>query len=181
MPPAYDMPDDRKTDQPIRIGISACLLGCDCRYDGKHKRDRLLCDTLGKHFQWVPICPEVELGLPTPRPRLQLEWRDGQVRMIMPAEEKDLTETMTAYARRRVAALAEQRICGCVLKSNSPSCGIRDVPVCGNAPDTRRAGRGLFAEAIVAQMPNLPLEDERRLQDTRLRENWVARVLAYAH
>ncbi len=180
MPPAYDMPDDRKTEQPIRIGISACLLGHDCRYDGKHKRDRILCDTLGKRFQWVPICPEVEIGLPTPRPKLQLEWRDGQVRIVMSAEEKDLTEAMSAYARRRVAALAEEGVCGCVLKSKSPSCGIRDVPVYGNAPPTSRNGRGLFAEALIARLPNLPVEDERRLQDTRLRENWIMRVLAYA-
>ncbi|NQU25051.1 MAG: DUF523 domain-containing protein [Candidatus Nealsonbacteria bacterium] len=170
------MPDH----SPVRIGVSACLLGRDCRYDGKHKRDSLLCDTLGQRFQCVPICPEVELGLPTPRPAMQLQRRAGEIRLVVPEQEKDLTEAMLAYARRRVAALAEEGVCGFVLKSKSPSCGIWDVPVYEDAAAASQSGRGLFAETLMTRLPNLPVEDQRRLQDARLRENWIARVFAYA-
>lgn len=167
-------PDDR-----LRIGISACLLGQNVRWDGGHKRDRFLTDELGPFVEWVPVCPEVELGLGTPRPTLRLERRGHDVRMIEPASAGDRTEAMRAYARRRVKALEAEDLCGYVLKKDSPSCGMERVKVYGGAGPAVRDGRGLFAEALVERFPDLPVEEEGRLGDARLRESFVVRVFAY--
>ena len=104
------------TDQPIRIGISTCLLGEEVRYDGGHKHDRFITDTLGQYFEWVPCCPEVEIGLGVPRPTIRLEWHDDDVRLIMPQRELDLTQKMRAYANSRVRELADEDLCGYLLK-----------------------------------------------------------------
>ncbi len=166
--------------EPIRIGISACLLGRRVRFDGGHKQDRYLTDTLGQYFEWVPVCPEVEVGLPTPRPSLRLELHDGEIRMMMPKEGKDLTRAMRSYAKSRTAALAENELSGYLLKRDSPSCGMERVRVYrGQGQPPNRNGRGLYAEALLARFPNLPVEEEGRLHDPRLRENWVTRVFAY--
>jgi uncharacterized protein YbgA (DUF1722 family)/uncharacterized protein YbbK (DUF523 family) len=173
------MNDVPPADRPIRIGISACLLGRKVRFDGGHKRDRFLTDTLGEYFEWVPVCPEVEVGLPTPRPSLRLELHGDRVRMIMPKEERDLTSPMRAYAKRRVAALAREKLSGYVLKKDSPSCGMERVRVYKEKGPPNRNGRGMYAEALLARFPLLPVEEEGRLHDPRLRENWVTRVFAY--
>ncbi len=166
--------------QPIRVGISSCLLGEKVRFDGGHKHDRFLTDNFGQYVEWVPVCPEVEVGLPTPRPSLRLERHGDEVRMVMPKQQRDLTRQMQAYARRRTARLQDQSLCGYVLKKDSPSCGMERVKI---YPKTEgpaaRTGRGLFAEALLRQMPNLPVEEEGRLHDPRLRENWISRVFAY--
>ena len=167
-------------DAPIRIGISACLLGEHVRYDGGHKRDNFLVDTFGKYVEWVPVCPEVESGLPTPRETLRLVNRDGRLRMVMPKSGRDWTDEMTRYAGRRVAELGEADLCGYVLKKDSPSCGMERVKVydeAGGMPS--KAGRGLFAEALLRRSPWLPVEEEGRLFDPRLRENFVERVFAF--
>jgi uncharacterized protein YbgA (DUF1722 family)/uncharacterized protein YbbK (DUF523 family) len=166
--------------QPIRIGISACLLGQKVRFDGGHKHDRYLTDTLGQYFEWVPVCPEVEVGLGVPRPTLRLETRNDELRLIMPKEGRDLTRTMTAYARVRVKALEMEGLTGYLLKSASPSCGLERVKVySGDRHPPTRKGRGLFAQALVGRLSNLPVEEEGRLHDPRLRENWITRVFAY--
>ena len=108
-------------EEPIRIGISACLLGEKVRFDGGHKRDRYLTDTLGQYFQWVRVCPEVEVGLPTPRPSLRLELHDGETRMIMPKESRDLTRQMRTYAKSRAKALEGEDLSGYLLKKDSPN------------------------------------------------------------
>jgi uncharacterized protein YbgA (DUF1722 family)/uncharacterized protein YbbK (DUF523 family) len=172
----HDRPD---RDEPIRIGISACLLGQKVRFDGGHKQDRYLTDTLGEYFGWVPVCPEVEIGLPTPRPTIRLESLDDEVRMVIAKEDRDLTGEMRRYAKSRVAALAKDQLSGYVLKKNSPSCGMERVRVYRDKGPPSRNGRGLFAEALLARFPNLPVEEEGRLHDPRLRENWVTRVFAY--
>jgi uncharacterized protein YbgA (DUF1722 family)/uncharacterized protein YbbK (DUF523 family) len=163
----------------IRIGISACLLGAQVRYDGGHKRDAFLADTFGRHVDWVSVCPEVEVGLGTPRETLRLEAIDGRVRMVMPKSGRDLTDEMRAYARRRVEALADEDLCGYVLKKDSPSCGLFRVKVYDARRAPSRGGRGLFAEVLVERFPALPVEEEGRLSDPRLRENFVERVFAY--
>ncbi|MHC4398911.1 MAG: YbgA family protein [Planctomycetota bacterium] len=166
--------------EPIRIGISACLLGEKVRFDGGHKRDRYLTDTLGQYFRWVAVCPEVEVGLPTPRPSLRLELHDGQLRMVMPKEHRDLTQPMRTYAKSRAKALESEGLSGYLLKKDSPSCGLERVRVYkGPGQPPNRNGRGLFAEALLARFPNLPVEEEGRLHDPPLRENWVTRVFAY--
>ena len=175
------MPDFQGVvDEPIRIGISACLLGHKVRFDGGHKQDRYLTDTLGQYFQWVPVCPEVEVGLSTPRPTLRLESRDGDIRMVMPKEGRDLTRDMRRYAKPRVAALAKEGLTGYLLKKDSPSCGMERVKVYyGEGSSPSKKGRGFYAEALLTRFPNLPVEEEGRLHDPRLRENWITRVFAY--
>jgi uncharacterized protein YbgA (DUF1722 family)/uncharacterized protein YbbK (DUF523 family) len=160
--------------------VSACLLGEKVRYDGGHKQDRYLTDTLSAYFEWVPVCPEVELGLGTPRETLRLERVKDTLHMIMPGIGRDLTEPMCAYARDRVEKLAGEGLRGYIFKSDSPSCGMERVRVYGSGGRPARTGRGLFADALIARFPDLPVEEEGRLCDPGLRENWIERVIAYS-
>ena len=164
---------------PIRIGISACLLGRAVRYDGGHKRDAFLVETFGRCVEWVPVCPEVELGLGVPRPTLRLERHGGNVRLVVPKTGEDHTDAMHRYASKRVTQLSDDDLCGYVLKKDSPSCGMERVKVYGADAVPSRSGRGVFAEALMRRYPNLPVEEEGRLNDPLLRENFVERVFAY--
>ena len=174
-PPAW-----RDTRTPVRLGISACLLGEKVRYDGDHNRDPLAVETIGRRVEWVPVCPEMEIGMRAPRPPIRLERRENQAgfRLIEPGSQTDLTERMRRWARGRLAALAKEGICGFILKRNSPSCGLRRVKAFH--PDDRPAGsgRGLFAEALLRAFPRLPVEENERLWDPEARGQWVARVFA---
>jgi uncharacterized protein YbgA (DUF1722 family)/uncharacterized protein YbbK (DUF523 family) len=163
----------------VRIGISMCLLGERVRFDGGHKRDAFLVETFGRFVEWVPVCPEVESGLPTPRDTLRLVRADGGLRMVMPRSGLDHTDAMRTFALRRVTELAAQDLCGCVLKKDSPSCGMERVKVYEPGGVPTRSGRGLFAEALLRSLPSLPVEEEGRLYDPRLRDNFVERVFAY--
>jgi len=163
----------------IRIGISSCLLGEDVRYDGGHKRDRFLTDTLGRFVEWVPVCPEVEAGFGTPREPMQLVDAGSGLRLITVRTRRDLTNTLTRYAGRRVEELAHHDLSGYVLKKDSPSCGPDRVKVYGRSSSPARSGTGLFAAALRQRYPFLPIEDEGRLSDPRLRENFVERLFAY--
>jgi uncharacterized protein YbgA (DUF1722 family)/uncharacterized protein YbbK (DUF523 family) len=165
--------------RPIRIGISACLLGERVRYDGGHKRDAYLVETFGRYVEWVPVCPEVEMGLGTPRETLRLVRIGGDIRLVMPKTGADHTEAMHTYANRRVAELAKEDLCGYILKKDSPSCGMERVRVFDAQGVPAKSGRGLFAEALLRHFPHLPIEEEGRLTDPRLRENFVERVFAY--
>jgi len=166
-------------DPPIRIGISACLLGERVRYDGGHKRDAYLVETFGRYVEWVPVCPEVEMGLGTPRETLRLVRTGGDTRLIMPKTGADHTEAMRAYASRRIAELAKEDLCGYILKKDSPSCGMERVRVFDVHGVPAKSGRGLFAEALLQYFPHLPIEEEGRLSDPRRRDNFVERVFAY--
>ena len=172
-------PDPVAAPRAIRIGISACLLGDEVRFDGGHKRDRFLTDTLGPFVEWVRVCPEVELGLGTPRETLRLVKAGGTLRLITTRTATDHTEGMRDWASRRSAELAEQDLCGYVLKKDSPSCGMERVKVYGTEGVPERTGRGLFATALISRFPHLPVEEEGRLSDPRLRENFIERVFAY--
>ena len=170
----------------IRIGVSACLLGAKVRFDGQHKRDGFLVDELGPLVEWVPVCPEVEVGMGVPREAVRLVAagaRAGQPRMLGLATGADWTARMNRLAATRARALARQELSGFVLKSKSPSCGMERVKIFADvearAPLHAR-GTGLFAAALARALPNLPIEEEGRLQDPRLRENFVERVFAYA-
>lgn len=170
------------TAPPLRIGISSCLLGQKVRFDGGHKRDAFLVDTFGRYVEWVPVCPEVEVGMGTPREAVRLEKAESgpfPILMIAPKSGTEWTARMTAFASRRVDELAALDLSGYVLKSNSPSCGLERVRIYGEGAMPMRAGRGLFAEALASRFPTLPLEEEGRLCDPRLRENFVERVFAY--
>ena len=167
------------THERVRLGISACLLGEPVRFDGGHKRDPFLVESLGAFVEWVPVCPEVELGLGTPRETVRLEVHGGRVRMIASGSRIDHSDAMRAFARRRVAGLARERLSGYILKQGSPSCGLRGVPIHHESGAALRSGRGLFAEALLARFPHLPVEEEGRLAAPRLRESFLVRVLIY--
>jgi len=163
----------------VRIGISACLLGQEVRFDGGHKRDRFLTDTFGRFVEWVPVCPEVEAGFGTPREAMRLVSDTGRVRLMTVKTAVDLTDRLERYARRRVEQLASERLCGYVLKKDSPSCGLARVKVYDPHTVPSRTGVGLFAAALRARFPYLPVEEEGRLVDPRIRDNFVERVFAY--
>jgi uncharacterized protein YbbK (DUF523 family)/uncharacterized protein YbgA (DUF1722 family) len=163
----------------LRVGISACLLGERVRYDGGHKRDRFLADVLGKRVEWVPVCPEVELGLGIPRPPIDLVRVGTEIRLIVGPTGEDITETMRAYAAWRAKGLASLELDGYVLKSRSPSCGLARVPV-RDRDDGEATGRGLFADALAVTMPQLPMEEETRLRRVPVRAHFVERLFAAA-
>jgi uncharacterized protein YbgA (DUF1722 family)/uncharacterized protein YbbK (DUF523 family) len=175
-------PDPRppwRDEQPIRIGISSCLLGNAVRWNGGHKRDPFLVDQLARFVEWVPVCPEVEAGMGVPRETVQLVVREGAVHLVASRSGEDWTARMRAFAARRIRILEGLDLCGFVLKKASPSCGLERVPVRNERGMPRKNGRGLFAEALVGAQELLPVEEEGRLHDPRLRENWLERVFAY--
>ena len=159
------------THERIRLGISACLLGEPVRFDGGHKRDPFLVESLGQFVDWVPVCPEVESGLDAPRESMRLVQADGRIRLLTNKTAQDHTTRMRSYARRRVEELADGELCGFVLKKDSPTCGLERVKVYGTAGMPVKSGRGLFADALVTRFPLLPVEEEGRLNNPRLREN----------
>ncbi|MGH9143287.1 MAG: YbgA family protein [Vicinamibacterales bacterium] len=169
----------KKTSGRIRIGVSACLLGDEVRYDGGHKRDAFLTQTLGPLVEWVKVCPEVESGMPTPRESIRLVDEDGVIRLRTVGTGVDHTASMTAYATARVVALDAADLCGYVLKNNSPSCGMTRVKVYGGNGPPSKSGVGVFAAALMERFPHLPVEEEGRLTDARLRENFIERVFAF--
>lgn len=165
--------------QQIRIGISSCLLGEKVRFDGGHKRDAFIADILGKNFTWLPVCPEIEIGLGAPRETLRLEGTPDNPRLIAPSSHNDLTESMLHYAGNRVRDLLELNLHGYILKKNSPSCGLERVRVYNPKGSPLPNGRGLFAKALIDHCPLLPVVEEVHLQDMRWRENFIERVFAY--
>ena len=163
----------------IRIGISACLLGDQVRYDGGHKRDTFLTETLGPLVEWVKVCPEVEVGMGTPRESIRLVDQGGALRLLTVKSGIDHTASMTAYSAQKARALEAEQLSGYVLKKDSPSCGMTRVKVYRDKEPGRRTGVGLFAQALMDRFPHLPVEEEGRLTDPRLRENFIERVFAY--
>lgn len=163
-------------NEEIRVGISSCLLGEEVRFDGGHKHDRYLTGVLGEWVRWVPVCPEVDIGLPIPRPSIRLEGAPTEPRLVEPKSGEDLTERMRTYSERKVAELKELDLDGYVLKKGSPSCGMERVRVYGPGGAPSRDGVGLYARELMQRWPHLPVEEEGRLNDPRLRENFIERV-----
>lgn len=162
----------------IAVGVSSCLLGEPVRYDGGHKHDHYVTDTLGRFFRFVPVCPEVGCGLPVPREAMRLEGDPATPRLVTNRTGVDLTERMLEYCRITVRDLEKEDLCGFIFKKNSPSSGLFRVKVYqGGMP--AKSGRGLFAAAIVGHFPLLPVEEEGRLYDMGIRENFIERVFAY--
>ena len=169
------------SNAPIRVGISACLLGQEVRFDGGHKRDTFLTEEFGRFVQWVPVCPEVEAGFGTPREAMHLRRSNGELRLVTVKTDRDMTVPMERLIHRRLPALDAEDLSGYVLKKNSPSCGLERVKVYNRTgASLPAAGRGLFADALISRFPLLPVEEEGRLSDPRLRENFVERVFAYS-
>lgn len=163
--------------QPMTIGVSSCLLGENVRYDGGHKRDCYIAGTLGRLFRLLPVCPEVGCGLSVPRETMRLEGDPSAPRLVTSGTRIDLTDRMLEYSSRKLDELAAVDLCGFIFKKNSPSCGLYDVEIFETAAPAG-SGRGLFAAAVVARFPQLPVEEEGRLHDKDLRENFIRRVLA---
>ena len=166
-------------DASVRLGVSACLLGQEVRYDGGHKRDPFLTDTLARFVQFVPVCPEEEAGFGTPREAMRLEQHTGEHRLVTIRTGRDVTAPLRAAASSRIKQLAGLDLDGYVLKKDSPSCGLVRVKVYPSVGPAERTGRGLFAAALTHALPNLPVEDEGRLHDPRLREGFIVRVFAH--
>lgn len=167
-------------DANLRLGIASCLLGEKVRFDGGHKRDDFLTGTVAPHVAWVPVCPEAESGMGVPRPTVRLEvGEDGATRMVDPKSGADHTSAMRRFAKARVRALADEDLDGYVLKKDSPSCGMERVRLYGAAGMPTRQGVGLFAAELLARFPHLPIEEEGRLHDPGLRENFFVRAFAY--
>jgi len=163
----------------IRVGVSTCLLGENVRYDGGHKHDAYVADLLGSYVTFVPVCPEVEMGLGTPREAIRLVRRDGALRLLGRQSGDDHTDAMARYAIRRLADLEKADLSGYILKRGSPSCGMERVHVRDARGFPLPSGRGLFAEALLQRFPLLPVEEEGRLQDAGLRESFVERIFAF--
>lgn len=176
---AHEAPSDPPAR--IRVGISSCLLGEKVRFDGGHKREPYLVETLGRWFEWVPVCPEMEIGLGTPRESLRLVGKPEDARLVAPASGKDHTRAMQDYAGARLRELAGAGLHGYVLKKDSPTCGLFRVRLYpgGRGTTPARDGVGLFAKELVAALPDLPVEEEGRLNDMPLRENFIERVFAH--
>jgi uncharacterized protein YbgA (DUF1722 family)/uncharacterized protein YbbK (DUF523 family) len=164
----------------IRVGISSCLLGEEVRFDGGHKRDAFLTDSFGRFVEWVPVCPEIEAGLSAPREAIHLARADGHVRLLTVKTRVDLTDRLEAFSRRRASELESEHLSGYVFKKNSPSCGLERVKVYDARRAPEKSGRGIFAARLTGRFPDLPVEEEGRLSDPRLRENFVERVFAYS-
>lgn len=163
----------------IKIGISSCLLGNPVRFDGGHKRDRYITDTLGVYFDFVPVCPEVECGLPVPRESMRLIGDPESPRLVANKSGADHTERMLSWAHSRVEQLAGEGLCGFIFKSKSPSSGMARVKVYDRNNVPSNSGVGLFAGVFMDRFPLLPVEEEGRLHDLVLRENFIESVFVY--
>lgn len=169
---------EQTADKP-KIGISMCLLGTNVRHDGGNCANSLANKTLSDFFRWHPVCPEVGSGMPTPRPAMRLVQTEAGVRLRESQSGADKTEQLGGYCRKLVQDLSKLPLQGFILKSKSPSCGLKRVMIYGEAGNKLAAGAGLFAAALQEALPHLPVEEDGRLNDVHLRELFVERVYAY--
>ena len=174
------MTETRHPDEGrLRLGVSACLLGHEVRFDGGHKRNTFLTEMLAPFVEWIPVCPEEEAGFGTPREAMRLVQSKTGLRLVTVRTGRDVTAPLTTLAATRVPQLAALDLDGFVLKKDSPSCGLMRVKIYGEGGGATRTGRGLFAEALCGRLPFLPVEEEGRLSDPILREHFIERVYAY--
>ncbi len=167
--------------EKIKLGISACLLGQKVRYNGGHTLDRFLAETLGQYVDYVPVCPEVEIGLSTPREAMRLVQRENDElpRLITQKTGIDYTDRMLKWSEERLDDLEKEELCGYIFKTKSPSSGMQRVKVYNEKGGNRRTGTGIFAREFMERFPLLPVEDEGRLQDIGIRENFIVRVFTF--
>lgn len=162
--------------EKITLGVSTCLLGHPVRYDGGHKLNRYVRDTLGHYFDYVPVCPEVECGMPVPRESLHLEGDPDSPRLITRKSRLDYTEQMREWGRAKLEELAEADLCGYIFKSRSPSSGMERIKVYDERGNPHNSGVGIWARMFMERFPLLPAEDEGRLNDPGLRERFIEHV-----
>lgn len=165
--------------EKIKMGISTCLLGENVRYNGGHQLDRYLTDTLGNYFAYVPVCPEVEYGLPVPREAMRLVGKPENARLVTIKTGIDHTEGMLRWADKRLSNLEDEDLSGFIFKAKSPSSGMQAVKVYGPSGMPVHKGVGIFAGAFMHRFPLLPVEEDGRLHDPAIRENFIERVFVY--
>ena len=163
---------------PITIGISMCLLGEKVRFDAGHKKDAFVTDVLGRYFSWVPVCPELEVGMGVPREAVRLVGAAERPALVGVKSGTDWTVPMREYSDRRAAELRALGLCGFILKKDSPSCGMERVRIYDKAGMPAKNGRGIFAAAYMTADPLVPVEEEGRLNDPHLRDNFIVRVFS---
>lgn len=161
--------------EKIKLGISTCLLGENVRYDGGHRLDRFVTKTLRQYVEYVPVCPEVECGLGVPREPMHLEGDPDSPQLVRVRTRQDVTARLIQWGRKRVIDLEKKHLWGFIFKSDSPSCGMERVKVF-NEEGRAAEGVGLFATMFTSYFPLLPIEDERRLHDPKLRDNFIERI-----
>jgi uncharacterized protein YbgA (DUF1722 family)/uncharacterized protein YbbK (DUF523 family) len=162
--------------EKIKIGISSCLLGNNVRWNGGHQRDSYLTETLGRYVEWVPVCPEVEVGLGIPRETLRLVGDPENPRLVFTKTGNDITERMQQWAESRLDDLAREHLCGFIFKCDSPSSGMVRVKVYNKKGMPQKKGVGIFARAFMDRFPLIPVEDDGRLRDPSIRENFFDQV-----
>lgn len=167
------------TSAPLRLGISRCLLGDEVRFDRGHKRDQFLTDVLGRYVEWVPVCPEVEAGLGIPREAMRLVGHPQHPRLVTITSKHDHTAALEAMVEGRLDSLRKLNLSGFVFKRGSPSCGMERVRVYTSQGMPSHSGAGIFAKAYRDEFPLIPVEEEGRLCDAALRENFIERVFCY--
>jgi len=162
----------------LKIGISSCLLGRRVRYDGGHKLDVFLRDTLGRFVTYVPVCPEVECGMPVPREAVRLVGDPDSPRLVTQKTNRDMTGQMLTWAERKLDELANENLSGFIFKAKSPSSGMERVKIYNDAGNVHAYGSGMFARGFMRRFPGLPVEEDGRLNDPDLRENFIERIFA---
>jgi uncharacterized protein YbgA (DUF1722 family)/uncharacterized protein YbbK (DUF523 family) len=160
----------------FRIGISSCLLGNEVRWNSGHKHDKYLTRTLGKYVEYVPVCPEVEAGFGVPRESFRLVGDPDKPRLITFKSKTDHTDRMLTWARKRVSELESEDLCGFIFKSDSPSSGMIRVKVYNEKGMPHKVGVGMFARAFMEHFPLIPVEDDGRLNDPVIRENFILQI-----
>jgi len=166
-------------EQKILIGISSCLLGEKVRFDSGHKKDHYIVDTLGKYFEWVPVCPEIEVGMGVPRESVRLIGSKDAPNMVGSKSGTDWTNKMLKYSDERIRKFEKLKLSGFIFKSDSPSCGMERVRIYSQNGMPSKIGVGLFANAYMNAFPLIPVEEEGRLNDDKIRDNFIVRVFSY--
>ncbi len=177
LPSMVDFP--ARPTAPVQVAVSDCLLGSPVRYDGGHKRSALPHEELAGLFEFVGFCPEMAIGLGTPREPIRLVGRGTDCAALGVRSERDVTDLLDAEARRVAPAVGQ--LSGYIFMPNSPSCGLHRVKVFAASGRPEPSGRGVYARALSELLPNLPMEEGERLFDPVVRENFVLRAFVYAH
>ncbi len=175
----FEPDSGKQSARLIRIGVSACLLGSNVRFDGGHKRSRFITDSLAEHFVFTAFCPEVAIGMGTPRQPIRLTGDAQSPEAVgVKTPELNVTQPLRAYGEKIAGDI--DGLCGFILKKDSPSCGMERVKVYNDKGMPERVGTGVFARELMHANPLLPVEEEGRLNDAELRENFINRVYVYA-
>jgi uncharacterized protein YbgA (DUF1722 family)/uncharacterized protein YbbK (DUF523 family) len=166
--------------EKIRLGISSCLLGEKVRWNGEHKENRVAKELLGKCFEYVPLCPEVEVGMGVPRETVQLRGTKDSPNLVGTQSGNDWTAKMLRFSGKKIKELSAHRLSGFIFKKGSPSCGIRNIPIYSESGGKLNIqSQGLFARTFIARFPWTPVEEEGRLGDLKIRENFIVRVFSF--